>query len=295
METENDVLEYESINIQENKNNLLTEGQNKPSKRLNWWQKSRIVFWFKILIFWLKNFGHNPLYAPGVHLFEAPSGTGKTLLANIVIQNITKDYEFWYTNIDEFQHDKTKIFDPVDLFDNGKQIAKLPKFANIRTATGFTKKRTKGIIFDELNLNFNRRMNKSTAYNNLFIGLMEMAVSHRHQGLDYIYFLSQSYMLNDTQIQQIFKFKHTIYSKKGYSYYFYYKDNKIVKIPKVLFVDSYIRTAERDSMGLPIFQLIKTTKIKVDPKKHLETYNHLGYAAKYEQLPDYDIDNNTGN
>lgn len=284
-------IENENINIQEKKNNLLTQGQNiekNQKKQHSWWSKTRLVFILKVFWFWLKNFGHNPIYAPGVHLFEAPSGTGKTLLANIVIQNITKDYEFWYTNIDEFQQDKTKIFDPIDLFDNGKQIAKLPKFANIRVAEGFQKKRTKGIIFDELNLNFNRRMNKERGYNNLFIGLMEMAVSHRHQGLDYLYFLSQSYMLNDTQIQQIFKFKHTIYSKKGYSYYFYLKDNKIVKIPKVLYIDSYIRTAERDSMGLPIFQLIKTTKIKVDPKKHLETYNHLGYGAKYELLPDYE-------
>lgn len=281
------IIENESINIQQNKNNLLTQGQ-KDQKKRSWVSKTRLVFILKVFWFWLKNFGHNPIYAPGVHLFEAPSGTGKTLLANIVIQNITKNYEFWYTNIDEFEQDKTKVFDPADLFDNGKQVAKLPKFANIRTHEGYQKKRTKGIIFDELNLNFNRRMNKEKGYNNLFIGLMEMAVSHRHQGLDYLYFLSQSYMLNDTQIQQIFKFKHTIYSKKGYSYYFYLKDNKIIKIPKILYVDSYIRTSERDSLGLPIFQLIKTTKIKVDPKKHLETYNHLGYGSKYELLPDYE-------
>lgn len=242
-----------------------------------------LIYRIKIIIIWFKHLGNNPLYAPGVHLLDAPSGTGKTLLANIIIQNSTSANQFWYTNIDQFEEEKQQVFEVSSLFEKGKQIAKLPTFVDGKWA--------QGIIFDELNLNFNRRMNKTTDYNNLFIGLMELVVSHRHQHMNKLYFLSQDLSFNDKQIQNAFKYHHIIYSKKRYNYKIY-KDNynkKLVKTPKKLLVDHYIKTAEKTADGTTIFTKFKTSKIKVDTLKHLYTYNHLGYAKKYEDLPEVKI------
>lgn len=239
-----------------------------------------IIYRVKIIILWFKHLGNNPLYAPGVHLLDAPSGTGKTLLANIIIQNSTPKNGFWYSNIDQFEEDKQQVFTPYDMFESGKQIAKLPVYVNNKWA--------QGIIFDELNLNFNRRMNKTTDYNNLFVGLMEFVVSHRHQRMNRLYFLSQDLSFNDKQIQNAFKYHHVIYSKKRYNYRIY-KDSDNIKLqrtPKKLLVDHYIKTAEKSADGTTIFAHFKTSKIKVDTVKHLYTYNHLGYAKKYNDLPD---------
>lgn len=249
-------------------------------------KRNRIKFWLIIIKYWFLSLFSNPIYANGVHLFDAPSGTGKTLLANYVLQTSTKRNGFWYTNIDEFDSTKQVVFDVNKLFASGKQVAKLP--FKILDQDKYPKY-AEGIIFDELNLNFNRRMNRTTEYNSLFVGLMEMVVSHRHQHMNRLYFLSQDLSFNDGQIQQAFKYHHLIYAKKRYNYDLYLLDGKVVKTPKKLLVEHWIKTGQKDARGMPVFAHFKTSKIKINTKKHILTYNHLGYAKKYESLPDYQI------
>lgn len=246
---------------------------------------NRLKFFWIILKYWFKGIFSNPLYANGVHFFEAPSGTGKTLLANIILQNSTNDHQFWYSNLNQFEAEKQAVFVPESMFANGKQIAKLPKSLEINGK----KKWANGIIFDELNASFNRRMNRKTSYNDVFIGLMEMIVSHRHQGMNKLYFLGQSKQLQDGQIQQVFKFYHVIYAKKRWNYELYKIGNGVNKTPKKLKVLHHIRTPEIDGNGNPVFVHFKTSKIKVSTEKHLLTYNHLGYAEKYNKLPDIEL------
>lgn len=248
-------------------------------------KKSRFRFWIIIFKYWLKGLFSNPLYAQGVHFFEAPSGTGKTLLANIVLQNTTQKNQFYYSNIDQFQADKQVVFTPENMFSGGKQIAKLPRKMEINGITKYAN----GIIFDELNASFNRRMNRTASYNDIFIGLMEMVVTHRHQGMNKLYFLGQSKALQDSQVQQVFKYYHVIYAKKRWNYELYKMDQGVNKTPRKLKVYHHIKTPEYDGSGNPIFVHFKTSKIKIDTKRHLLTYNHLGYAQKYNKLPDIEI------
>lgn len=240
-------------------------------------KKNRFKFYFLIFKYWFKSLFRVAVYAPGVHFISAPSGTGKTLLTNIIIQNTTASNQFWYSNIDQFQKDKQVVFDYKNLFDKGKQIAKLPPIINNKYANG--------IIFDELNANFNRRMNKTNDYNSMFVGLAEMTVTHRHQKMNKLYFLGQSLALQDGQLQHLFKYYHLVFATKKWNYYLYKNNKGMNRTPKKLKIVSYIKTGQISANGMPEFAPFSVKNIKVDTVKHLLTYNHLGYAKKYENMP----------
>lgn len=223
----------------------------------------------------------NPIYNYGVHFIEGSAGSGKTLLANIMLQNTVSDNTFFYSNINQFDNNKTKTVDFFSMFENGKQIKKLPKKIHDRYCAG--------LIIDELNANFNRRLNNRKDYNDVFIGLMQFSVTHRHQGIPKIYFLGQSLQLQDGQVMQIFKYRHIVKSSRRYSFDKYLHTKDIEKLPKKLRVDHYIKSDNLDNSGAPVFIKFKTTKIKVDYNKHIRSYNHLGYANQFKVLPDMQV------
>lgn len=241
----------------------------------------RLKFYYLIIKYWFKNLFSSTLLNTGVHFITAPSGTGKTLLANIIIQKSTRENEFWYTNISEFDTKKTVTINILDLFEDGKQVKKLPYMIY----KNGKKMYCRGLIFDEINRSFNRRLNKTTEYNRLFIGLMEMIVTHRHQNLKTVYFLGQSLNLQDTQLQHVFKYIHYIRSKKRYNYYLYKIGRGLHKTPKKLKILTSIKTGDVDKSGNPIFFEIKKEIVRVDTKKHLLTYDHKGFAKEYANLP----------
>jgi len=241
-------------------------------------KRNRLKFWALIIKYKIRYLFSNPLYNNGVHLIEAPSGTGKTLLMNIIIQNtVDADRDFMYCNINQFEASKVQPVDIFDMFQDGMQ--------KYRLALNINDRRCKGLIIDEINANFNRRLNSRKAYNDIFVGLMEFAVTARHQGLNKLYFIGQDIALQDGQLQQIFKYRHLIYATKRYNYKLYLDTGEVALLPKKLKVIHFVKTGDKDPRGMPIFVPFKTTKIRVDYDKHVKTYNHKGYAQKYSTLP----------
>lgn len=211
--------------------------------------------------------------ALGAHFISGYPGSGKTLLCNQLIQTIDKDKYFCLSSIKEF--DGVDSFKLSDIFKKGKQVAKFPKVDS-------KGRKLYAIIFDEINLEFNRRMNRTREYNELFIGLIEFLVSHRHQGVPRVYFIGQKLDLQDTQLQSLFKFQHEIIdTRRRYKYWFYHLFD-FLKIPVKIGVVNRVKNLEDE------FIEINYDKIKID-RSSLLTYNTTALADTYEALPEIKI------
>lgn len=256
-------------------------------------KKSRIVFIFKAIWLWLKG-GGGIFYGVGIHYIDGVTGGGKTLLMNIIRQKLLKKGGFGWTNIDEFLNSfkygndwksvnaYMKPFDLEKLFNDGKQIYRLPK----QIEKDGKKLNCKLLVLDELNANFNRRNNKSKDYNDIFIPLLKMLLTHRHRLCDRVYLLGQSMMLQDTGFQQILKYRHFVKPSKRWFYWFYREQNKMLLLPKKLIVESMIKTGIEPN-GNAIWSKIKKTKIKLNPVDFL-TYDTHAFAKLDDGLPQYE-------
>lgn len=239
-------------------------------------KNSKLVFLLKILKRLLKGKG-NIIFAHGTHMITAPSGGGKTLLSNYIIRTITeRQGGFFWVNMDQYDAKITKIFDMTRLFDSGHQKYRLPIKDDY-------KRYSQGIIYDEFNASYNRRMNRTTEYNETFVPLIKSVVTHRHQGHPRIYVLGQ--MKQDTQLQEILQYKHIVFCSKGYRYWYYREQDRIISAPRHLKVLSYIKVGE-DSNGNATYNMIAKQKIKVTIDL-LETYNTHAFADMFNDLPEY--------
>lgn len=264
-----------------NNNNVLTRKQLRDLKKYygrNWFK-----FAFKVIILFIKNLFKGPFDRLGVHFISGYSGSGKTLLMSKIINRHCGEYDFYYTNKDQFDKTKTKSIEFLDLFELGRQVKKLPKTQCIDGKIKYCK----GLILDEINATFNRRMNKTTEYNNAFVGLMQLCVTHRHQGLPRIYFMGQFFDFQDTQLQTCFKYTHEIASRRLPSYSLYKEKGNIEYPPFKMKIVSNLKTKEYDTKGQPLFIKWKTTRLKIT-YKDISSYNHLGFADEYLKLPDID-------
>lgn len=231
---------------------------------------------FKYIYNIFKNmFGSDsPLYAQGSHIITGYPGSGKTLLMNHIISQIDSDKYFFYTNIDEFSgHDNVYKVELSKIFDNKKQITKL-------ATRDYRGRHLYGLILDEINLNFNRRVNQSKDYNNLFIGLIEMVVTHRHQHIPRIYFIGQKLELQDGQLISLFKYQHDIIrAKKRYRYWKYYKDYA-QRIPVKLKIMHRLKDQSD--------QFCDYAREKVKIRWYdLESYNTFALQSVYSKLNEY--------
>lgn len=242
--------------------------------------KKYIVFRYLVIKQVLKHLftrKKNPIFNFGTHFVEGLSGAGKTLLVNYMLQESTNDNQFFYTNMDQFEKSKQVVIDLNNIFQEGKQIAKLPQIVNGKYCNG--------LILDEINLNFNRRLNNRRDYNDLFVPLMGMMVTHRHQNLPRIYLMGQAQRLQDTQLMKVIRYKHFVKSRKTYSFNHFLKTQKLSKIPKKIKVMHYVKADFEDVNGEPVYIKYKTSTIKIDYQKHVATYNHLGFAKQFQDLP----------
>lgn len=213
------------------------------------------------------------LYTTGSHIITGYPGSGKTLLMNKIINSVDKDKYFFYTNVDEFNQDNVYKIDLGVLFGNKKQLRKL-------ATKDYRGRHLYGVILDEINLNFNRRCNMSKDYNDLFIGLIELVVTHRHQHIPRIYFIGQKLELQDGQLISLFKYQHDIVqSKKRYRYWKYHKDY-LQKIPVKLKVMHRLKNLDDQ------FEDYTTEKVKIY-WKDLETYNTFALQNVYSGLKEY--------
>lgn len=211
-------------------------------------------------------------HANGSHITTGYPGSGKTLFQNHILNQIDKDKYFMYCNIKEFDSDFVKVFKLEDMFQDGKQVKRFP-------TTDEQGRKCYGIILDEINLQFNRRMNRTSDYNNLFIGLVEFLVSHRHQDIPRVYFIGQKLELQDTQLFSLFKYQHDIIRTKRRPKYWYYKMFYYIEyIPTKLFIVNRVKDLDDEFIELNL------DKIKIK-RYDLLNYNTKALANNYINLP----------
>jgi len=267
-EIKNNLKKAEYIDIESFKKDVETISNYK--KRLTF-KNSRLVFWFKLFGLWMKN-DKNALYNNGIHYIDGSTGVGKTLVMNIVLNRLLKKTGFMFSSIDEFYNPNVKLIDVSKIWNNGKTNYRLPYYYE---TMGYCK----GMIFDEINQIFNRRMNKLTAYNDIFIPLINWCVKHRHKKIPRLYFIGQDLELQDTQLQKIIRYQHVVESKKRYYYYYYRNELIMVQAPKVIKITHYIKNKNGNG-----FAKFSKTKIKVRIQD-LISYNTYGFSNDNDDLP----------
>jgi len=244
--------------------------------------RSRILFIIKVIIRWF-NGSPGILYTPGIHLIDGPAGSGKTLLGSIIIHNITDhSNRFVWTNMDEFKTPKAKTFDIDKLFSDGHQNFRLNKWMEIDEK----KCRVWGLFIDEINAKFNRRMNRQKDYNDVFVPLVAMMVTHRHQLCDHVYLMGQSLLLQDSQLQAIVKVRHTVSCSKRWRYWWFREKSIMLYLPKWLKIYHFLNIGV-DNQGNVIWEPVKkVTKIKVTPAD-IEGFDTHAFEKLTDGLPQY--------
>ena len=256
----------------EDKNAVETKKQAKKVKYI--FSKRNIFVWFVLVIISLikRLFTSDIIHNNGSHIINAYPGGGKTLLASHIIGSVDNEKYFFISNMAEFPgYENVYTFNLLDIFKDGEQIASFPTH-------DYKGRELYGIIFDEINLSFNRRMNRTTEYNDVFIGLVEFIVTHRHQDVPRLYFLGQKLELQDTQLQSLFKYQHDIIKCKRWPRFNPYNlSGDLIFYPYKLKIINRVK-AENDE-----FLEIGKQKVKIsleDCQKYNTKYLGKTYASK---------------
>ena len=244
--------------------------------------KRKLIFHRRNIFTWFWNvlkylfYKEGLLHANGTHIITAYMGGGKTLLMNKIINDVDRSKYFFLSNIKEF--DDVATFDISELFDDTTQKKSIP----LKDQYG---RRLYGVIFDEINLQFNKRLNRRSDYNDLFIGLVEFLVSSRHQGIPRVYFIGQKLELQDTQLQSLFKYQHDIIKTKRFpKYWFYYDNGYISMIPRKLVIQHRVKSREVQDEFIDY----RKQKVKI-VEKDLTTYKTNALALNYINLPKLEV------
>lgn len=209
----------------------------------------------------------NVLHAHGVHFIGGATGSGKTLLSSVIINRLCdSNNQFFWANINQYDPNNTAIFDFDDIFKDGKLAKRLDNH------------NCSGLVLDEANLMFNRRINNRQSYNDLFLGLQQLIVAHRHLGIPRVYLIGQHLELQDIQLQRDVRYIHVVANKSRYSYDIYKEKGIIKKRPIKLYVKTYYRTDKSEVIP------IKKQKIKISYEE-LNRYDTLGFMNYFKGLP----------
>lgn len=217
-------------------------------------------------------FTNDVIFNNGSHIINAYPGGGKTLLVSHIIGSVDSEKYFFISNMAEFPgYENVYSFNIQDIFKNGEQVASFPTYDH-------KGRELYAIIFDEINLSFNRRMNRTTEYNDVFIGLVEFIVTHRHQDVPRIYFMGQKLELQDTQLQSLFKYQHDIIKCKRWPRFKPYNiTGDLIFYPTKLKIINRVK-AENDQ-----FMDMNKQKVKItleDCQKYNTKYLGKTYASK---------------
>lgn len=244
-------------------------------------------FIYKVIAYFLRK--KNSIYhALGTHIITGYMGKGKTLLMNCIINSVDQNKYFFITNIKEFHQSNVYYFDLKELFSETKQNFSIP-------TTDEYGRTLYAVILDEINLNFNRRLNKTKEYNNQFIGLVEFIVSSRHQNVPRVYFIGQKLELQDSQLQSLFYYWHDCLScRKWPSFRIFKASEKVVFIPQKIVLKNYVKTDDNQYLPLVyktyLLGLIKLFKWKYKVSyDDLMTYNTHALGEFYQSLPKLNI------
>lgn len=236
--------------------------KNKPKKVKYIFCRHNLFVWLFLII---KNWLLKPsmLHALGSHIITAYPGGGKSLLMNKIINDVDKDKYFFLSNMSEFKNDNIYTFDIEDIFKDNEQIKSFPTMDD-------KGRKLYGVIFDEINLTFNKRLNRKSSYNDIFIGLIEFLVSHRHQDVPRVYFIGQKLELQDTQLQSLFKIQHDIIKCRKFPKYKPYNlSGNLIYYPTKLKVIHKIKS------DLDEFIEVRKQKIKIKEQ------DYKSYDTKY--------------
>lgn len=224
---------------------------------------TRLVWW------WIGGEDDAILHAEGMHYIEGFTGAGKTLLAfHIVHEKRAMIGKNSYISAPFDLTHKHKVFKMGDYFGDGK-IKK--RFDNRKYAT---------VVFDELHRDFNRRQNKKTEYNDVFVPAINYFTIHRHQGFRNLYFISQ--LESDTQLMSIMRFRHKVYLKKSPLFWHWLFTGKKRVIPKKWYIETMQKTPNDE------WVLVKQWKKRVNVAL-LDVFDTHAYRHDLDDVP-YDTD-----
>lgn len=264
---------------QENIQKLKEKSSTAQKKRVKWiFSKRNIFVWlFLVIKNWLSGEG-NLLFAPGSHIITGYPGAGKTLLMNYIKNSVDQEKYFFLSNIPEFE--TVPCFKMTDIFDENMQIRSFPTKDELGRSLY-------GIIFDEVNLSFNKRLNMRKDYNDIFIGLIEFLVTHRHQDVPRVYFIGQKLELQDTQLQSLFKYQHDIIKKRVFPKFKPYNlTGNLIYYPIKLKIINRIKAINETREE----QFIDVNKKKIKISQHdLESYNTKALGDAYKKLPKLEV------
>ncbi len=221
------------------------------------------------LFYWIKMIMTPPIRRPGIHVITGDTGSGKTLIASILSKRF---HDKGWTVVSNSQFNSIiKKIKLDDYFNNFEIIKPLENCI---------------AMFDEIQREFNKRMNRRNDYNQIFIPLIEWLTTHRHNGVPMVYFITQSFDLLDTQLQSLIQKVHFVMGKKSTSLKSWLRDEKIkpIIVPKKI---QYYTKKRKDILQDDIqkyvnrknelrYKKIKPSIIKVDLKQFID-YNTFAF------------------
>ena len=229
---------------------------------------------------WLKFIFTSQIMRPGIHAITGDTGSGKTLLASIISTRFAKNGRKVYAN--SAFNKRVKVFNLNDIFDNMDMISdELIKKDD---------EPPKVVIFDEIQRDFNKRMNRKREYNDIFIPLIEWLATHRHNGITHVYFITQSWNRLDIQLQDFIQRVHMVTGRKRPSFAVWLRDKKwrpIVRPYKILFYSRRKKDMEMDDIQQYVnrkreiaYKKIRPSKIKVELSDLVDFNTHAFKNAK---------------
>lgn len=235
------------------------------------------------LFYFLKYLMTPNILKPGIAAICGDTGGGKTLLAHILSRHFDTKGRKVYANS---SFNKIVHYIKIEDYFNNFEILK-PLSNGI-------------VIFDEIQQDFNKRMNRKNDYNKVFIPLVEWLQTHRHEGISHVYFLTQSWDNLDVQLQRLTHRVNFVYSKHNADLLTWLKSPKIRPIirPKkinyftrrrdeleIKDIDRYIKK-KAGRRGKLNYKRIKPSKVTVT-LNDLITYNTFAFKrslAAYKTL-----------
>ena len=160
-------------------------------------RKKKLLFiWlFPIIFIWqvIVNLFKAPIRKRGIHAILQETGGGKTITAHLIDKELVKQGWSVYSNSPFNEYVKT--FNIEEYFGGGEQLKPLNNCI---------------LILDEIQHDFNRRMNRQKDYNDIFMPFIKMLTTHRHDDIVKIYFLTQAWEQLDIQLQRLIHRVHIV-------------------------------------------------------------------------------------
>ncbi len=212
--------------------------------RVKWWKILLIpVYPLIALWFFIKYLLTPPHMRNGIKCVTGDTGGGKSLLAHIISQ--AKKDKIKIVSNSKFNND----MEIIDIFDHFNEFEIKKDLSNCI------------VIFDEIQKDFNKRMNRANDYNAVFIPLIEWLTTRRHRNVPMVIFLTQSWDMLDVQLQRIIENVIFVTGKPRQVFSAWVRTSKIRPLvaPKAI---QYYARRRKDLLDSDIEKYVSRKKIK---------------------------------